>query len=651
MTSSSSARKRTTLFCVVLSTVTLLGVSITSVAEATLSASATSNTSPAPGTRFRECAECPEMTVIPSGKFTMSRKSASDGRRDDDPEGIPKSAAARQVNIDAPFAIGIYDVTRDEFAAFVRESHRSTGNGCYIWRGGVWNDDKTKSWRNPGFPQTGRDPVVCVNWEDAQAYVEWLNGKVSDGPQGAGAAEGRYRLPSWEEAEYAAGGGSTTPYSWGVEVRRDRANYGADRCFPCRPAQESADRWLFTSPVGSFPPNAFGLYDMSGNVWQWTESCVHGSPSGMWWDLPGPNRRCGRTALHGGSWLEGPAYLRVGEYALNTTINRNQETGFRVARTLERGVSEPMKDKENPPVTDRVSEANIGVAHSLPLVPGKKFRDCPHCPEMIEIPRGNFMMGSPAAVGWDTREVPEHRVTIAKHFAVGIYDVTRAEYDVFVRKTNRTSEKGCDVVDPEARWITDPGRDWRNPGFHQTGRHPVVCVSWEDAQAYVRWLNIQVKSQSPVTRTGRDGPYRLLSEAEWEYAARAGSSTPYYWGSAASHDRANYGLEECYPCGVKQEGKDHWSYTSPVGSFAPNAFGLYDMSGNVWQWTEDCMHYGYVGAAQDGSVWPGGECKLHVLRGGSWLDPSILIAVTLRNPWTPDSRNQANGFRIARSLD
>jgi formylglycine-generating enzyme required for sulfatase activity len=178
----------------------------------------------------------------------------------------------------------------------------------------------------------------------------------------------------------------------------------------------------------------------------------------------------------------------------------------------------------------------------------------------------------------------------------------------------------------------------------------VVCVSWKEAKTYIDWLNTQVNNLD-VSLAKSSGPYRLLSESEWEYAARADTSTPFYWGREANHNSANYGLEQCYPCGAATEGKDRWIYTSPVGSFAPNAFGLYDMAGNVWQWTEDCMHYTYAGAPDNGSVWPDGECKLRVLRGGSWLDPARFITVTLRNPWSPDSRNNANGFRVARSLN
>jgi sulfatase modifying factor 1 len=283
--------------------------------------------------------------------------------------------------------------------------------------------------------------------------------------------------------------------------------------------------------------------------------------------------------------------------------------------------------------------------------PGAKFRDCVgDCPEMIVIPAGTFTMGTDRRdIEPDGREGPPHLVTIAKPFALGVYDVTRNEYARFARETGRVSDKGCKVVDSEGRWITDPGKNWREPGFKQTGRDPVVCVSWEDAQAYIGWLNGKVRANTSAQR-----PYRLPSEAEWDYAARAGSSTAYYWGDVANHELANYGLEYCGPCGGLKQGRDQWYFTSPVGSFPPNAFGLYDASGNVWQWTADCTHYSFIGAPNDGSAWTtdtNNACHNRILRGGSWLDPAILLTIFVRNPWAPNDRNYANGFRVARSLD
>jgi formylglycine-generating enzyme required for sulfatase activity len=631
------------LLCrVILAASVFLGAPCVFAANSVPPTSSVYGVSRATGAQFRECADCPQMIVIPAGRFTMSGKTASDGRADDDPEGIPKSAAAREVGIDAAFAAGIYDVTVGEFGDFVRASGWSGEAGCRVWNGRAWLDDKERDWRSPGFRQTARDPVVCVSWNDAQAYVQWLNRKVRTPREGSDpVGSGFYRLLTWEESEYATGGGATTAYYWSSEPRHDRANYGADDCFPCRPARYAQDRWLYTSPAGSFPPNAFGLYDMAGNVWQWTENCVRGSPTGLRWDPLEPAESCRSSAIHGGSWLTGPQYLRTGEYALSERTNHNTQTGFRVARTLTGDNTTALPDR-----ADALSTPSGRLAEQSE----RRFRDCPHCPEMIVIPPGSFSMGSPPPrQGWDSREAPQHSVRIDSAFAMSLYDVTRAQYSRFIRETHRSGGKGCDILDAQGRWITDPNKDWHSPGFPQTDFDPVVCVSWEDATAYALWLNQQARPRIPSDSNSR--PYRLPSEAEWEYAARSGTVTPYYWGNNASHESANYGLEECYPCGAAAEGRDRWYYTSPVASFPPNAFGLYDMLGDVWQWTQDCMHYGYEGAPTDGSVWAGGECKLHVLRGGSWLDPARFLTVTLRNPWGKSTRNQANGFRVVRSLD
>jgi sulfatase modifying factor 1 len=298
--------------------------------------------------------------------------------------------------------------------------------------------------------------------------------------------------------------------------------------------------------------------------------------------------------------------------------------------------------------------ASARASDAVPSTPGAKFRECAHdCPEMIVVPAGSFTMGTDRRdIDPQSREGPPHRVTFQKPFALGIYDVTRREYIRFVRETGRRVTQGCNVVDSEGRWITDPGKTWRDPGFKQTDRDPVVCVSWEDAQAYTRWLNSKLHGAQNIG--GTLGPYRLPSEAEWEYAARAGSSTYYYWGEVASHDHANYGIEHCSPCGAAKGGKDHWYFTSPVGSFPPNPFGLYDASGNVWQWTADCMHYSFANAPSDGSAWTtdtSDACHNRILRGGSWLDPSRLVMPFERNPWAPKDHNYANGFRVARTLE
>jgi formylglycine-generating enzyme required for sulfatase activity len=246
------------------------------------------------------------------------------------------------------------------------------------------------------------------------------------------------------------------------------------------------------------------------------------------------------------------------------------------------------------------------------LKPGDSFRECAKdCPQMIIIPAGTFTMGAPATdqPRYDN-EYPQHEVTIAKAFAVSKFDVTFADWDACV------SVGGCPAASDSSY-----GRDTR----------PVINVTWPDAQQYVAWLS---------RMTGR--PYRLLTETEWEYAARAGTTAVYIWGDEIGNGNAN-----CMKCGDAWEIKK----TSPVGYFKPNAFGLYDMAGNVWQWVKDCYHGGYNGAPTDASAWMTGDCSRHVIRGGSWYSDPRSLSTAARLGNATDGRGDNVGFRIARTLD
>ncbi len=244
--------------------------------------------------------------------------------------------------------------------------------------------------------------------------------------------------------------------------------------------------------------------------------------------------------------------------------------------------------------------------------PGETFRDCVDCPEMVVIPAGNFMMGlaeSDNAGLADER--PRHRVTIPRAFALGKYEVTFAEWDACVRAG------GCN----------HRPKDWGGWG---RGNRPVMNVSWDDTKAYVRWLSRQ---------TGQ--AYRLPSEAEWEYAARAGTTSRYHWGDSVGRGNAN-----CNGCGSRWEK----SGTAPVGSFSANRFGLYDMSGNVWEWVDDCWHDSYRGAPMNSRAWTIGECSSLVLRGGSWVTRTWDLRSANRWIGTAGERYDDIGFRIARTL-
>ena len=270
---------------------------------------------------------------------------------------------------------------------------------------------------------------------------------------------------------------------------------------------------------------------------------------------------------------------------------------------------------------------------------GRRFRDCEECPEMVVVPAGTYRMGSPASEeGREDEEGPVHRVTIAQPLAVGVYEVTRGEYARFVSATGHAMGNACRTF-KDGKWKERSGVNWRNPGYEQRAEDPVVCVNWADAQAYVRWLSEQ---------TGQG--YRLLSEAEWEYVARAGTTTARYWGeSEAGQCRyANGADASSFTGGVSCA--DGHARTAPVGSYEANGFGLYDVLGNVWEWTQDCWNAGYGGAPVDGRAWESGDCSRRVLRGGSWYGTPRGLRAANRYWSTTGDRFDDSGFRLARTL-
>ena len=291
---------------------------------------------------------------------------------------------------------------------------------------------------------------------------------------------------------------------------------------------------------------------------------------------------------------------------------------------------------------------NLSPDHHFRLFVGRVFRDCGGCPEMVVVPAGSFEMGSPSSEkGRDDDEGPVHRVTIGERFAVGVREVTRGEYRRFVRATGHSAGDSCWTYDYESdKWGDRRGRNWEDPGFGQTDGHPVVCVSWEDAKGYVGWLSRE---------TGEE--YRLLSESEWEYVARAGSKGARYWGGSE--------VGQCrHANGVDGALKRHYSdwkwksascndghvHTAPVGSYGANGFGLQDVLGNVFEWVEDCWNDNYRGAPSDGSAWETENCGGRVLRGGCWDDVPRHLRSANRIRSTAGNRNYGNGFRVARTL-
>ena len=583
----------------------------------------------APGTTFRDCPECPEMVVVPSGRFAMGSTS-----------GFVDERPMHPVTFARPFAVGVHEVTFAEWDAC------ESGGGCIGYR----PDDE--GWGR------GRRPVINVSWIDAQAYVRWLSGKTGEA----------YRLLSESEWEYVARAGTTGPYHFGSSISPSQANYS-----------QSINRK--TVPVKGYPANAFGLHDVHGNVLEWVDDCWNSSYNAAPRDGSAWNSgNCSQRVLRGGSWSSRLRSLRSAYRGGNSIGYRSFDLGFRVARTLtqltreqseglgglgreeaerqererqraeaerrervaaerrareeERRRAEAERKRADDEAFARAKaegtvsafngyllwcgescrhgvEARRLRAEAERFLPGKKFQDCARCPEMVVVPDGSFLMGSPSdEAGRSDDEGPVHRVTIARPFAVGVYEVTFAEWGACV------SGGGCDGFRPD-------DRGWGR------GRRPVINVSWDDAQAYVRWLS---------RKTGEE--YRLLSEAEWEYVARAGTRTRYWWGDKIGWKRAS-----CSGCWDRWGGRQ----TAPVGSFSANAFGLHDVHGNVNEWVEDCWNESYRGAPSDGSAWESGDCSRRVLRGGHWSSLPGFLRSAVRGPRTILWFNDP-GFRVARTL-
>jgi formylglycine-generating enzyme required for sulfatase activity/serine/threonine protein phosphatase PrpC len=274
--------------------------------------------------------------------------------------------------------------------------------------------------------------------------------------------------------------------------------------------------------------------------------------------------------------------------------------------------AEPVAEPEPAPKAEPVAEPETAVQPGPQYVDKAdvfrdKLKSGGYGPTMIKVPGGTFRMGGASAI-IAADEVPRHDVTVAS-FMVGVYEVTLAEYYGFADATGRAKPKsnGWDIK-----------------------THPVVDVTWDDALAYTRWLSKQTDKQ-----------YRLLSEAEWEYVARAGTSTPYWWGFKVGANNAH-----CFDC------KSDFSTSKPtkVGSYKPNPFGLYDTSGNVFEWVHDCYHRNYKDAPDDGSVWEGGDCEVRIARGGAYRSPASSMRVENREKFKSNKGQYNVGFRVARDL-
>ena len=283
-------------------------------------------------------------------------------------------------------------------------------------------------------------------------------------------------------------------------------------------------------------------------------------------------------------------------------------------------------------------------------------RECAQCPEMVVIPAGTAIVGAATADPFRAEdEQPTRTFTIRQRFAVSRYEITREQYETFVRATGQAVVGGC-LTDRRSRgrWELDAETNFRDPGFAQAGEHPVACVSWEDAHAYVTWLNAHTQ-----------GGYRLLTEVEWEYVARAGNTRNlmYPWGddstagcpfgngfdqtamqAYAGMDTSGYKDFDPLRC------TDGWLNTAPVGSLSPNRFGVYDMIGNVAEWVEDCYQASHAQLAGSGVPTPVQDCSRRIVKGGSWGTLAHNLRIAERVPYPSTHRDDSIGIRVAKTL-
>jgi formylglycine-generating enzyme required for sulfatase activity len=272
--------------------------------------------------------------------------------------------------------------------------------------------------------------------------------------------------------------------------------------------------------------------------------------------------------------------------------------------------------------------------------PGTLIKECRNCPELVVLAPGTYMMGSPESEPERDKDEPQRRVSIARPFAIATTQVTWNQWEACVR------DNWCEGAEIDEALRSNPDGS-RNPQYKDYGRgtRPAVGMSWYDAQIFVGWLN---------WKTGNDDAYRLPSEAEWEYAARAGTTTAYPWGDTIDYNHGNFGMRGNGARGPYAEAGDKWGdETAPVGSFPPNAWGLYDMHGNVFEWAQDCYEADLARAPVDGSASTEGDCLVRVFRNGTFTSNPYMHRSARRGaPYAANTRGRNYlGFRVAKSLD
>ena len=532
----------------------------------------------------------PNMVLIPAGEFQMG----SNDKAFDSEEWI------HTVYVDA-FYMDVYEVTNAQYKMFV-DANPQWQKDYIPWK--YHDGNYLKNWDGNNYPTgKGDHPVVNVSWYGAMAYARWV-GK---------------RLPTQAEWEKAARGGLTGQrYPWGNSIDFSNANH--------------ARNIGSTTPIGSYPPNRYGLYDMVGNVWEW---CLDEHDRDFYKTSPGRNPIAGADSvtdiingffnrkssrvLRGGSWIRFARDVKVSDVNYGRPNFSHDDFGFRCVKDVPPDLGK--HGELSPPRTPPVQKGQKHVPNKVSVFSVHTIPE-----DMVLIPAGEFQMGSNHSEAYGD-EKPVHTVYVDA-FYIDIYEVTNAQYKKFVDANPQWQKDRI----PEKYHDGDYLKHW-NGNNYPLGKvnHPVVYVSWYAAMAYAAW-------------SGK----RLPTEAEWEKAARGWRfSRNYVWGDSLDSNQANYG--------------EKIGDTTPVGKYDPNGDGLYDMAGNVWEWCLDEYDADFYSISPRRNPLAGGTVNgilsnwidvssVRVLRGSSWVSNAKFVRVSDRTRFTPQITNNARGFRCVKSV-
>lgn len=646
------------------------------------------------------------LIAIRPGTFTMGSSHAEALRVQGDWSAgdaiVRPEQPEHQVRITQPFALGKYPVTMGQFRQFVQETGYRTQAERQGW-GWVYDNDQKHwvkragaSWNNPGMEVGDDYPVTLVCHADAEAFCDWL-----------GKREGRqYFLPTEAQWEYAARGGkSGKRFPWGDAYPDGTKLNSADRNAPMPWADRTIDDgYARVSPVGMYEPNGFWLYDMAGNVWNLCSDRYDGKEydvdrSGTTTDPTGP-RSGKKRAVRGGNWAFDVGIARVAfrtgidtdecvdtaGFRVGTNLSAqevpgekpsdvnimNREQATRVLDNVKKLVADGQRLKARQMV-DQLTGSASGKQGTLDqptlfvrdlldtlidVTRDKKVESFVNSlgMTMVRVPAGSFVMGSSETdIAWAMgtlaqglpvsleNEFPFHKVRITRSFFLGATPVTVGQFRKFVDDTgyvtDAEAEKGGQVLNPEnGRFIKKDGTSWKNPGWQVTDDQPVTMVSWDDAQAFVEWLAAKEKL-----------PYKLPTEAQWEYGCRGGASMNHFpWGDTPPDGRrANFADNSSGLEWRERNVDDGFKQVAPVASYPPNGYDLYDMSGNVLQWTRDFYGEDYYRYVPEIDPEGPGQGENRVTKGGDWSSPSVTLRCAFRGWASPDLSFSNTGFRVA----